>query len=200
MTERDARRRGLGSLVSNVVERRPGGLRRTHNPSVGGSIPPGPTMRRVLLVVGATLTLGACSGDGGNGADEREAAIYSVVIETAASEAGSAAMPFDGPVYVLASRGHDIGIETQVDVVDRLDDMTIRFVDDRDEAIKESTDDAPVLGDGLLVTLGRIRGRGDQRTVPVARYLRLDDDQRYDVTLERRDHRWVVTEPPSLVR
>jgi hypothetical protein len=73
-------------------------------------------------------------------------------------------------------------------------------VDDRDEAIKESTDDAPVLGDGLLVTLGRIRGRGDQRTVPVATYLRLDEDQRYEVTLERRDHRWVVTEPASLVR
>jgi hypothetical protein len=154
-------------------------------------------MRGIVLAVGAAVVLGACSGDGGNGADERQAAIYAAAIETVASETGSAAMPFDGPVYVVASPGHDIGIEIQVDVVEQLDDLTIRFVDERDEAIKESADDAPVLGDGLLVTLGTIRGSGGRRTVPVEAYLRLGDDEGYEVTLVGRDGRWVVTDQAS---
>jgi hypothetical protein len=154
-------------------------------------------MRCVLLAVGAAVVLGACAGDGGNDVDERQAAIYAAAIETVVSETGSAAMPFDGPVYVVASPGHDIGIEVQVEVVERLDDTTVRFVDERDEAIKESVDDAPVLGDGLLVTLGKIRGNGARRAVPLEAYLRVDDDERYEVTLERRDGRWVVTDQAS---
>jgi hypothetical protein len=154
-------------------------------------------MRGILLAVGAALVLGACSGDGGSDVDERQAAIYAAAIETVASEAGSAAMPFDGPVYVVASPGHDIGIEIQVEVVEQIDDVTIRFVDERDEAIKESDDDAPVLGDGLLVTLGKVRGSGGRRTVLLEAYVRSDDDERYAVTLERRDGRWVVTDQAS---
>jgi hypothetical protein len=157
-------------------------------------------MRGVVLAVGAVV-LGACSGDGGIGTDERQAAIYAAVIDDIATESGSGeGGQFDGPVYVVASPGHEIGIEVQAEVVEQLDDRTIRFVDEREEAIEESDDEAPVLGDGLLVTLGKIRGSGGRRTVAVRTYLRLGDDERQEVTLEGRGDRWAVTEKASRER
>lgn len=146
----------------------------------------------VSLALGAVLVLGACSVDGGSGTDERQGAIYAASIRAVANGT-TEGMAFDRPVYVAATRGHEIDLEVQAEVVEQLDDLTVRFVDESDEAVEESTDDASVLDDGLLVTLGTIRGRGGERTVSVETYLRAGDEDHYEVTLERREGRWVVT-------
>jgi hypothetical protein len=153
-------------------------------------------MRGVLLGLGAVLILGACSGGGGTTADERQAAVYAAAIRTVAVRT-SGGKPFDGPVYVVAARGHELGIEVQAEVVEHVDDVTVRFVDGRDEAIEESNDDAPVLDDGLLITLGKLQGTGNRRTVLVDTYVRAGNEDRYEVTLERREGRWVVTAQDS---
>ncbi len=151
-------------------------------------------MRAITLVLGGILVLAACGGDGGSGADERQAAIYAAAIGSAASNATTpTGEPFDGPVFVVGSEDNDIGLEVQADIVDLLDDLTVTFVDDADEAIEESDDTAPVRDDGLLLTLGGIRGNGTERTVPVVVYQTAGDVERYSVTLQRRDDQWTAT-------
>lgn len=147
-----------------------------------------------MVGLGAVLALAACSSDGGSGVDERQAAIYSAAIASAASDATTpTGEPLDGPIYVVGAEDNDIGIDLQADIVDDLDDLTVRFVDDPDEAIKESDETAPVLDGGLLLTLGRIRGNGTERTVPVVAYQAIGDEEQYSITLQRRDDRWTAT-------
>lgn len=151
-------------------------------------------MRAITLALGGVLVLAACSGNGSSGVDERQAAIYSATIAFAAGDATTpTGESFDGPVYVVGGEDNAIGIEVQADVVDELDELTVRFVDEPDEAIKESDETAPVLDEGILLTLGHIRGTGPERNVPVVAYQEIGVEEEFRVTLQRRDDRWEAT-------
>ena len=151
-------------------------------------------MNRILVGIVLVLALGACSPDDRTGDTERAAAVFATAIDTVVAETNHGAPASERPVFVVAAPGHEIGIETQAGVVERLEDLTVRFVDTPDEAIDESADGAPSLHGGLLLTLGPIGGGDREKTIRVDVYRRAGQITAYDLTLAQRHGDWVVTD------
>jgi hypothetical protein len=150
----------------------------------------------VLVTFGVVLAAASCGADHASAADDRAIAIYSAVIR-AVSTAPTSTPPTtapNGPVFVVAAAPRArISLEVQAGVVDELHRFaTIRFVDERSEAIATDVPHRPVHDRGVLITLGAIpKGRTDV-TIDAQRYERTNATATYRVSLHRTGATWNV--------
>ncbi|MGH8986957.1 MAG: hypothetical protein ACRDY6_24260 [Acidimicrobiia bacterium] len=121
--------------------------------------------------------------------------MYPVVIKALAPDRpGDPTDELDRVVFVgPINEDVDISLGVQAAVVEDLDEFaTIRFVDDKSEAI-DSGETEPVIDDGILVLLGAVPA-GDSPSVRAVRYVDVDDVARFRVTVEGSRERWTVAD------
>lgn len=104
------------------------------------------------------------------------------------------------PVFVVAADTRaPISLEVQAGIVDALHgSATIRFVDERSEAIDDADPHKSVVNDGILVTLGRIPTGTRLVDVEARRYERAGGSATYRIRLQRSGSRWTVTRVQTL--
>jgi hypothetical protein len=155
-------------------------------------------MLRELTILGtATLALGACGT--GNSDDERTADVYASVIRAVADEGQgdpSPQQPYEERVVYAGPLDDDVEIplEVQADIVEQLDAeefATIRFVDERTEAVQPDVDDEPVLEDAVLVLVSEVPD-GDAPQVSAERYVDVDTVSHFVVHTARDGGDWVA--------
>lgn len=160
-------------------------------------------MRRVVvrtIISAALLLAGAC---GSNDDDEgRTAAVYAAIIEELVPPPPDAApdAPIETDVFVWGGEDRTIPLDVQVGTVQALDGYTsIRFVDDRDEAVDVEQPGEPVRNEGVLITLGPVPPTGGD--IEVAVTFETDSEPRsFDVHLEGGAAGWTITQLPPLPR
>ena len=157
--------------------------------------------QKSMLLIALALVAAACGGDDGDGdgdGSERsapEAEVYTAVIrELAPATPGQVAEELDRDVFVgPLNEEVDLSLGVQASVVDNLEDFaTIRFVDDKKEALGSDETEA-VIDDGVLLLLGRVPA-GDSPAVRATRYVDVDDVTRFRVTVEGSGERWRVAD------
>jgi hypothetical protein len=139
------------------------------------------------------LCSAACGADHRSAADDREIAIYSRVIRAIAPPAGGKpTVPLSEPVFVVtADPRSPISLQVQAGIVDKLHRYaTIRFVDERSEAVDTNDPRRPVHESGVLITLGDIRPGRTAVTIEGERYERIGVSTAYRVTLHRVGTSW----------
>jgi hypothetical protein len=145
-----------------------------------------------------TLAAGSC-GSGGPSEHEREANVYAAVIRALApdgsADLGAETEELERVVYAGSlDEENAIALEVQAGVVEMLEDFaTIRFVDEKAEAVDETEDGEPVLEDGVLVLLGAVPA-GRSPSVDAERYVDLDNDEQFQVSLERSNDKWSIVD------
>jgi hypothetical protein len=145
-----------------------------------------------------TLAPGSCSS-GGPSEHEREANVYAAVIRALAPDeptnSGAETKELDRVVYAGSlDEENTIPLEVQAAVVEMLQDFaTIRFVDEKAEAIDDAEDGEPVLEDGVLVLLGTV-STGRLPSVDAERYVDLDDNEHFRISLERSNDEWSIVD------
>jgi hypothetical protein len=147
------------------------------------------------LLVSVALGAAACGADERTAADDRAIAIYSAVIRALAPPEGETpTTPLSEPVFVVAADERaPISLEVQAGIVDELHEFaTIRFVDERSEAIDTADEDEPVHQDGVLITLGKIPRGGTNVTIEAQRYERIGTATTYRISLQRFGTTWNV--------
>lgn len=148
----------------------------------------GPFVVGLAVAVAIVLVAGCGSDDPGEPAASvsTEAMLTALVDWTVASD-GPATTTDDEPppvVYITASNGDTIDAAVQASVVaDTADDATVRFADDRSEAIDDATEDQRVHDDGVLLVVGDLPTEPTESDVTVERYRSLDDASVFVVTL-----------------
>ncbi len=134
-----------------------------------------------------------CSDAGTPETTARDPAVYAAVIDAVVAGQTPTGTPFDKVVYVAGTATNRIGLEVQAAVVAELNQITVRFVDDRSEAIDAAAPGDPVLHGGLLLTLGPIDAQAvDRVTVDVGSYRGAGTDSQAIVVVERHGGKWVV--------
>jgi hypothetical protein len=155
-------------------------------------------LRRLTFLVATTVAVGSCGAEDGR-STERGAQVYDAVIRALVSEPpghpDTGAEQRDRVVYAgPLGEKVDVSLEVQVAVVDQLEEFaTIRFVDSRNEAIDDDEERKPVREDGVLLLLGRIPD-GRSPSVEATRYVDVDEDARFRVTVERSRGKWKVVD------
>ncbi|HET6663984.1 MAG TPA: hypothetical protein VFG94_06985, partial [Acidimicrobiales bacterium] len=130
---------------------------------------------------------------------EREANVYAAVIRALApdgpADRGAETEELERVVYAGSlDEENAIPLEVQAAVVEVLEDFaTIRFVDEKAEAVDETEDGEPVLEDGVLVLLGAVPA-GRSPSVDAERYVDLDNDEQFQVSLERSNDDWSIVD------
>ena len=145
------------------------------------------------MLVAVVLGVAACSADHRTAADDREIAIYSTVIRVVTPPAGTTPpTPLSDPVFVVAAKTRSpISLQVQAGIVDVLHDFaTIRFVDERSEAVDTADSHQPVHDGGILITLGKIPPGRTNVTIAAQRYERIDVAATYRITLRRVGTGW----------
>jgi hypothetical protein len=145
------------------------------------------------LFVAIVLGAAACGADHRTASDDRAIAIYSSVIRVVAPPPGTTpTTPLSEPVFVVAANTHSpISIEIQAGIVDVLHDFaTIRFVDERSEAIDSADPHEPVHEGGVLITLSQIPPGRTSVTVGAQRYEQIDVTTTYRISLQRVGTSW----------
>jgi hypothetical protein len=148
----------------------------------------------VTLLV-ATMAVIASCGDDDSEPRAYDAEVYTAVIQSLAPDPpGTPVAELDQTVFVGPIHDEvDISLGVQASVVEDLDEFaTIRFVDDKEEAIG-SDETEPVKDDGVLVLLGTVPP-GRSATVRAVRYVDADDVDRYRVTVRGSDDVWDVVD------
>jgi hypothetical protein len=140
-----------------------------------------------FLVAGSGALAAGC---GSEDADEPVQSVSTDAVLTALVDwavGGDAAPTADeNPpvVYITASNGDTIDAAVQASVVESTaDDATVRFADDRSEAIDDTTDDQRCHDDGVLLVVGELPADGTPSAMTVERYRAVDDATIFDVTL-----------------
>jgi hypothetical protein len=161
-------------------------------------------LRRLTFLVATTLVAGSCGSDEGPSA-ERGAQVYGAVIRALVSEPpghpDTDAEQRDRVVYA-GPLGEDveISLDVQVAVVDQLEQFaTIRFVDERNEAIDDDEAGKPVREGGVLLLLGAIPD-GRSPAVEATRYIEADVVARFRVAVERSGGKWKAVDVGNLGR
>ena len=155
-------------------------------------------LRRLTPLLAITLATVACGSDSASPTD-RESDVYATLIQALApSEPTERATSeeideLDRVVYAGSlDEEQPISLEVQAAVVEQLEDFaTVRFVDERAEAIDDTDDREPVLEDGVLILLGRVPS-GRKPSVDAERYVDIEDTVHVRVTVERADGDWDV--------
>lgn len=156
-----------------------------------------------MAALAVTLAAGGCGSDGPSpSTTEREARVYAAVIEALAPDGPEPSPETDEPDRVVYAGSLDVDgpipLEVQAAVVEELVEFaTVRFVDEKAEAIDDAEENEPVLEDGVLVLLGAVPN-GRSPSVTAERYVDRDDAERFRVSLERSDGDWTVVEMHAL--
>ncbi len=132
----------------------------------------------------------ACSGD--DEADDRDVpGVYVAVIRSLAP-GNTGVMP--NLVFVEALPGTKLSLEDQASVVKTFGDApTVRFVDDRNEAVEVDQPQARVRRDGVLLRMAPAQTSDDGVSVKITRYVARDDERTACLDLHEVDHTWAVT-------
>jgi hypothetical protein len=162
------------------------------------STDPETMLRRLTPLLAITLAAVSCGSDG-TSATDREADVYVTLIRALAPSEPGERVPsdrideFDRVIFVGSlDEQQAISLEVQAAVVEQLEEFaTVRFVDERAEAIDHTDDRDPVLEDGVLVLLGPVPS-GRTPSVDTERYVDIDDSVHVRVTLEPADGDWEV--------
>ncbi|MGH8977258.1 MAG: hypothetical protein ACRDV7_04225 [Acidimicrobiia bacterium] len=154
-------------------------------------------MQRSALLVptAAALVLAAsCSSGPGPDVDDRTGAIYAATVRAVVGDRTTEDTD-PGPVFVATARPEQsISLEVQAEMVEDLHDYaTLRFVDERTEAILEDDPEQPVADEGVLVELGEIDEQGNTAIVDAERYENVDAQRHYRVRATRNDETWTAT-------
>lgn len=145
-----------------------------------------------LVAVAALFVPAACGESNTVEGTARESAVVEQVVRQLAGEpVEPEVLP---TVFVTGSEG-TIPIEVQAGVAAALvDEIDVRFTDERLEAIDEGLESRPVREGGVLLVLHRIPEQGRRIDVRVDRYETFDLGRRLMVSLRYADPDWIVTE------
>jgi hypothetical protein len=152
------------------------------------------------LLAGGLLV--GCSESTALDGTAREAGVIEQIVREVAVEVPSEAERL--PVVFVVGVDGTIGIDVQAGVAERLvDEVDVRFADERSEAIDESSDDLPVREGGVLVVLDDIPSEGRTFEMEFNRYRTAEDRERLMVSFQWRSEQWTVTSttvlPPATV-
>jgi hypothetical protein len=143
------------------------------------------------LLFAATIT--ACAGDDGDDDIAREEVVTAVVRDVVAG-LPPGEDPDDRPVvYVLPVGEQEIAATVQADVAEALvDDVDVRFADERAEAVEGDEPNEPVHDDGVLVGVGDLPESGPVEVV-VEIYRDAREQSRVVYTFGRESSEWRIT-------
>jgi len=147
----------------------------------------------IALLLTVAFVAAACGANHPTAADGRVIAIYSTVIRVVAPpQATTPTTPLSDPVFVVpADTRSPISLQVQAAIVDVLHDFaTLRFVDERSEAIDTADPHQPVHGGGVLITLGNVPPGGTNVTIDAERYERIGVATTYRISLQRVGVNW----------
>jgi hypothetical protein len=162
---------------------------------------------------GEVVDTGTTTGGGISVADreraERAIGIYSAVVRQLVTKDhtfGGGPSPFERVFIVdgAVQRANDPGLsreaprpftpEVRAGILGELGDLPpVEFVSDPDSVVVGSRECAHVKGNGVLITLGPIKGGKDRATVPNGLYFACLGGQWLTYELERADEGWRVT-------
>jgi hypothetical protein len=176
-------------------------------------------MRGVLLAVGLLVTAAGC-GDPQQPQTKPTAAVYQAILDEMVAEhvattttataggrsdrngrSGTSREDDDAadatllPVFVEPlGEGYVIDLAVQADVIRGLEDVAdVRFIDQRTEALEQSSDGQPVRDGGMLVALGPLLEEVDGiQTVQVRRYIDADRSENRRAVVTESEGSWVV--------
>ena len=165
------------------------------------------TLRRgaiLAISVGiAAIVVVACSSDGGStqGTVEDTAAVTALVNWAAGEmppevdENGDVEPPI---VYVATHSGSTLDAGLQASVVEETTDTaTVRFADDRSEAIDDTSELMPVHDDGVMLVVGDLPDPAPTLTVDVEWYRSIDETRNLVVTITADPSGAIVTDSSS---
>jgi hypothetical protein len=136
--------------------------------------------------------LAACTETTAIGGTAREAAVVTEIVRAVADD-----VPVDDerlPVVFVVGPDGTIDIEVQAGVAEALvDEVDVRFADERSEAIDESTEDLVVREGGALVVLDEVPPEGRTFDVEAIRYFAAEDRDRLVMSFRWRAEQWTVT-------
>ncbi len=155
------------------------------------------------LVASTCLLACSAAADDPTEGEGREAAVYGAILgwilDADPPLAGDDGRP-PWTMFVASRHERPIGVDVQVLVVDALDErVVVRFIDDRTEAVDDSTELRAVREDGMLVGLGAVPAEGDRVDVYADRYRDTGDVAAWQVTVERSGNVWRVIGEPEAV-
>jgi hypothetical protein len=161
-------------------------------------------LRRFTPLLAIILAATSCGSDG-TSATEREADVYVALIRALAPSDPAERVPsremdeLDRVVFAGSlDEQQAISLEVQAAVVEQLEKFaTVRFVDERTEAIDDTDDREPVLDDGVLILLSPVPS-GPTPSVEAERYVDNEDSVQVRVTLERPNGGWEVASVDTL--
>jgi hypothetical protein len=143
-----------------------------------------------LLAVSMGLT--ACTTSSPIEGTARNAAVVEQVIRSIVEDEPTE--PDVMPVVYVVGGETSISIDVQASVAASLvNEMDIRFADERAEAIDESLEQAPVRDAGVLLVIGKVPNEGRRIDVLAERYRAVDDVDNVVVSLRWREPEWSVT-------
>lgn len=152
------------------------------------------SLRGVGACLMLAVVLAACDGQGDENGDVAVEVVTAVVREVVAGlPAGED--PDARPVLYVLSIGEDgISAAVQADVVETLvDDVDVRFADERSETLDGGEPGEPVHDGGVLVAVGDIPDSGGEVDVVVEIYRDADDQSRVVYSFAREASEWRVT-------
>ena len=140
----------------------------------------------------ALLVLAACGESSTVEGTARDAAVVEQIVRELAGEpVEPEALP---TVYVTGIEG-TIAIEVQAGVAAALvDEIDVRFADERLEAIDEGLERRPVRDGGVLLVVHRVPEEGRRIDVRVDRYETFDLGRRLLTSLRYSEPDWIVTD------
>ena len=146
-----------------------------------------------FLAAGVGVLAAGCGSDDPDDPPESVSidAVLTALVDWAVGSNGTPTTTEDEPpvVYITASNGDTIDAAVQASVVAATtDDATVRFADDRSEAIDDTTEDEHVHDDGVLLVVGELPAEAQPTRVPmsdviVERYRTIDDASVFVVTV-----------------
>jgi hypothetical protein len=155
---------------------------------------PGGRATTLVVVAAMSFITASCSDDDGADAAD-DAAIYTAVIREVAPGT-SPTMP--KVVFVELEGGAELSLEDQAAVVNAFPaPVTVRFIDDRDEAIDDKLPQSHVRREGVLVRLRPTESTDAGVSVQVTRYVARDDEQRLCLELTEAKETWTVASAAS---
>jgi hypothetical protein len=187
-----------GPIVRRVIVAGVGGSARASHPGPWHS-----GWWQARFVAAAFFVAGSSALAAGCGNDDPDPpqsvstdAVLTALVDWAVESDAAPTTTDDEPpvVYITASNGETIDAAVQASVVEATtDEATVRFADDRSEAIDDTTDDQRCHDDGVLLVVGELPEEAEPSDVPVSdvpvsdvmveRYRAADDAGVFVVTL-----------------